>query len=76
LFNPTDYVRIGENGDPSVDFSNMTQEQATALSEFTAADFKIGRGKDARQVRRVRVKMHDKIRALIALGKHLGLFKK
>jgi phage terminase small subunit len=56
--------------------SNLSREQATALSEFTVADFKTGRGEDARQVRRVRVKMHDKIRALIALGKHLGLFKK
>jgi phage terminase small subunit len=58
LFNPMDYMRISENGDPYVDFSNQTREQATALSEFTVVDFKMGRGKDARQVRRVRVKMH------------------
>jgi len=71
-----DFMRVGENGDPYIDFSNLTREQATALSEFTVANFKVGRGKDARQVRRVRVKTHDKIRALIALGKHLGLFTK
>jgi hypothetical protein len=30
-----DYILIGEDGDPFIDLSNLTREQATALSEFT-----------------------------------------
>jgi hypothetical protein len=35
-------MRVGDNGDPYIDFSNLTREQATALSEFTVvAEVKI-----------------------------------
>lgn len=70
-----DFMRIGENGDPYIDMSNLTRDQAAALQEFTVEDFKDGRGEDARDVRKIRIKMHDKLRPLIELGKHLGLFK-
>jgi phage terminase small subunit len=67
---------FGENGDPYLDFSTMTKEQATALADFSVDDFKDGRGEDARDVQRIRIKMHDKLRPLIELGKHLGLFQR
>jgi phage terminase small subunit len=70
-----DFMRIGENGDPYIDMSNLTRDQAAALQEFTVEDFKDGRGEDARDVRKIRIKMHDKLRPLVELGKHLGLFK-
>jgi phage terminase small subunit len=71
-----DFMRIGENGDPYIDMSTMTTDQAAALAEFKVEDFKGGRGEDARHLRRIRLKMRNKVPALIALGKHLGLFKK
>ena len=68
-------MRIGEDGDPYVDMSNLTRAQAAALQEFVVEDFKDGRGEDARDVRRIRIKMRDKLRPLVELGKHLGIFK-
>lgn len=73
--NMQDYMRIGADGDPYLDFSALTRDQAAALSEVTVEDFKDGRGDDARDVRRVKFKLSDKRAALVDLGKHLGLFR-
>ena len=73
--NMWDFMRIGDDGDPYVDMSAITKEQTTALAEFTCEEFKDGRGEDARDVRRVKIRLHPKLPALVELGKHLGLFK-
>lgn len=70
--NMLDYMRAGPDGDPYLDFSGLTREQAAALSEVTVEDFKDGRGEDARDVRRVKFKLHDKKGALVDLAKMLG----
>ena len=72
--NMQDYMRAGPQGDPYLDFSGLTRDQAAALAEVTVEDFKGGRGEDARDVRRVKFKLHDKRAALVDLGKHLGIF--
>ncbi len=73
--NMLDYMRVGPDGDPVLDFSKLTRDQAAALVEVTVEDFLDGRGEDARQVRKVKFKLADKRGALVDLGKHLGLFK-
>lgn len=73
--NMQDYMRVGADGDPYLDFSGLTREQAAALVEVTVEDFKDGRGDDARDVRRVKFKLADKRAALVDIGKHLGMFK-
>ncbi|NTF54409.1 terminase small subunit [Agrobacterium rhizogenes] len=73
--NMLDYMRAGPDGDPHLDFSRLTRDQAAALSEVTVEDFTDGRGEDAREVRRIKFKLHDKKGALVDLGKHLGMFK-
>ena len=35
----------------------------------------MGRGEEARDVRRIKFKLHDKLNALEKLGKHVGMFK-
>lgn len=70
--NMQDYMRAGPDGDPYLDFSGLTRDQAAALSEVTVEDFKDGRGEDARDVRRVKFKLHDKKGALVDLAKMLG----
>lgn len=72
--NMNDYMRIGADGDPSLDFSQLTRDQAAALCEVTVEDFKDGRGEESRDVRRVKFKLSDKRAALVDLGKHLGMF--
>lgn len=73
--NMQDYVRIGADGDPYFDVSEMSREQAAVISELTVEDFKDGRGDNARDVRRIKFKLHDKRAALVDLGKYLGMFK-
>jgi phage terminase small subunit len=63
--NMQDYMRVGPDGDPVLDFSQLSRDQAAALAEVTVEDFKDGRGEDAREVRRVKFKLADK---------HLGMF--
>jgi phage terminase small subunit len=73
--NMADYMRAGAGGDPYLDFSRLTREQAAALAEVTVEDFKDGRGKDAREVRKIKFKLCDKRAALVDLGNYFGLFK-
>jgi phage terminase small subunit len=70
--NVLDYMRVGPEGEPIADFSEMTREQAAAVSEVTVEDFVDGRGDDARDVKRVRFKLHDKLSAADKLMRHLG----
>ena len=73
--NMQDYMRVGADGDPHLDFSALSREQAAALTEVTVEDFKDGRGPGARDVRRVKFKLADKRAALVDIGRHLGMFK-
>jgi phage terminase small subunit len=72
--NMGDYMKSTPEGDPYLDFSALTPDQKAALAEVTVEDFIDGRGEDARAVKRVKFKLHDKQAALVSLGRHLGLF--
>lgn len=72
--NMLDYLNISRDGEPYVDLSEMTREQAAAVQEVTVEDYLEGRGEDAREVRRVKFKLVDKKGPLELLGKHLKLF--
>lgn len=73
--NMQDYIGVTTDGDPFVTLSDMTRDQAAAVSQITVEDYKDGRGEDARDVRKITFKLHDKRAALVDLGKHLGMFK-
>ena len=75
LANMADYMARTAQGDPYLDFSALTRDQAAALQEVTVEDYLDGRGEDARAVRRVKFKLHDKRAALVDLGRHFGLFR-
>lgn len=69
-----DYFRLASGHDPVIDLSTATRDQLAALTEITVDDYTDGRGEDARDVRRIRIKMADKRGALELLGRHLGLW--
>lgn len=73
--NMLDYMRAGPDGDPVLNFADLTRDQAAALAEVTVEDFKDGRGEDARDVRRVRFKLADKRASLDSLSRLLGFDK-
>ena len=68
------YMKV-EGPDAFVDLSTLTRDQAAAIQEVTVEDYKDGRGENARDVRRVKVKLSDKRAALVDMGRHLGMFK-
>jgi len=75
--NIKDFLHI-ENGDVYVDLSDMTPDQSAALGEVVV-DRHIYRGRRGRngngdEIRRTKVRLADKTRALELLGKHLKLF--
>lgn len=73
--NMMDYSRVTEEGEPFIDLSEMSRDQAAAIQQFTVEDFKEARGEDVRDVRKVTFKLYDKRAALVDIGKHLGMFK-
>lgn len=73
--NMADYMKASDGGDPYLDFSGLTRDQAAALAEVTVEDFTDGRGENARDVKRVKFKLCDKRAALVDIGRHLGMFR-
>jgi phage terminase small subunit len=72
--NMAGYMKSTPGGNPYLDFSGLTDAQTAALSEVTVDTYSDGAGDDAREVKRVKFKLHDKLSALDKLGRHLGLF--
>ena len=56
-----------------IDLSNLTRDQTAPIQEFTTEDFIDGRGHNARDVRRVKIKTECKRPALVDLAKLLGM---
>jgi phage terminase small subunit len=52
------------------EISDLTRDQAGVLSEIAVETFMDGRGEDAREVRRVKFKLADKLGALNQLARH------
>ena len=74
--NMLDYTQPTEDGQDLVpDFSRMTREQASAIQEVTIEQYIEGRGGNAQQVKRTKIKLYNKTEALQDLAKHLNLFK-
>jgi len=72
--NMADYVRTQDDGSAYVDLSDLTRDQFAAISEIQVDEYTEGRGEEARNVKRVKIKLSDKKSSLELLGKHLKLF--
>lgn len=68
--NMQDYAQVFLSGD----LSSLTREQADAIQEMTVDTFTEGKGADAREVKRVRLKLANKLQARESIGKHLGMY--
>lgn len=72
--NLDDYLSITSDGEPYVDLSKVPRDKMAAVAEVTVEDYKDGRGDDARDVKRVKFKLHPKLDALEKAMKYLGLY--
>ena len=71
--NMADYTRL-VGSERVVDLADASLDHLAAVQEITVEDFKDGRGENARDVRRVKLKLHDKKGALVDIGRELGMF--
>lgn len=69
-----DLLRLHPDGTASVDLSAMDDHQEAAIAEVTVDEYMDGKGPDGRPVKRIRLKLADKLRALNLLGATLGLW--
>ena len=68
-------LAIQEDGSAVIDLNDMGEAERAAISEFVVDEYKDGKGEDARDVKKVKVKFHDKAGALEKIMRHLGMFK-
>lgn len=68
------FLRLGEDGQARLDWSDLPQGATRAIQEITQEEFMDGSGDDARPVRRTKFKLYSKQAALDSIAKHLGMF--
>jgi phage terminase small subunit len=68
------YTKLNEDGHITIDLSKATDFQMSAIQELTIDEYTEGKGKNARPVKRTKIKLYDKRAALVEIGKELGLF--
>jgi len=67
------YVTVSPlEGQPYFDFSAVTEDQWRAVKAMTIEEFVDGKGGNAREVRRVKFQLHDKVPAGMAIAKLFG----
>lgn len=74
--NTEDYITIGKDGLASIDLSELTRDQAAAITEISVETRREFNSKDdnAATIEKVKLKLADKGINLERLGKHLKLF--
>jgi phage terminase small subunit len=70
--NMGDYLDAVKGGDHY--FETLDRDQRAALSEVVVEQYTDGRGDDAREVKRMKFKVHDKKAALDSMARNLGMF--
>jgi phage terminase small subunit len=70
--NMLDFIRITDEGQPVLDFSTLTRDQAAAIAEITTDELTNPRTGEI--TKRTKFKLLDKKAALDSIGRHLGMF--
>lgn len=70
--NMLDFIKIDDDGQPELDFTRLTRDQAAAISEITTDV--ITNPRTGEVTRRTKFKLLDKKAALADLGRYLGMF--
>lgn len=74
FFNVMQAMNIQDDGSAVVDLSELDADSAAAISEVTTEHYvEGGGGDDPREVKRIKIKAHDKLAALDKLARHLKM---
>lgn len=73
------FIRVDEDGQPQIDLTDAPEDALDALAEVSTETVLehegSGDARTATHVRKTKIKLHDKLKALMALGEHTGAFK-
>lgn len=73
------FIRVDEDGQPQIDLTDAPDDALDALAEVSTETVLEHQGsgdeRTATHVRKTKIKLHDKLKALMALGEHTGAFK-
>jgi phage terminase small subunit len=64
---------VGDD-DVTLSIASLNQSRAAAIQEYTVEHYTEGQGEQAKPVKKIKLKLADKLRALELLGKHHALF--
>ena len=70
--NVNDYIRLDDTGEPIVDFRLASRAQLAALRSFEVHTYMEGKGKNAREVKKVKFSLWPKVEAGMAIAKLFG----
>lgn len=70
--NMADFTAFDAEGNPVLDFSDVSRDQMAAVREITSEVYTEGRGDDAQRVKRTKFSLYDKRAALMDLAKLEG----
>lgn len=71
-----DIVETGKDGNPRYRFDKATPGHMASISGLDIDEYMDGHGENARQVKKVKVRYHNKVDALTLLAKHCGIIDK
>ena len=74
FFNIGQVISVTDDGEFIYDFSTATMDEFAAIGECTVEYYTEGKGDDAKEVKRIKVKPYDKKAALDSLARINGMF--
>lgn len=72
------FITIDAQGQPVINMTDTDADSLDALSEISTETVmeRVAEGEASQMIRKTRIKLHDKLRALQSLAEHTGVFKK
>lgn len=71
--NIADFIVFDDDGQPFYDFSEATRDELAQLESLQIDEYSEGRGKDRRDIKKIKISTRDKLKAIAMLNEMCGL---